>query len=546
MITPDPPSSPSHDNPVSGADGAAKPVPFRASCQRTRIFSDPAGVMLRLHQGAPGRHAPPIPTVMRISRHLLPLALLSAASLPAQADVRRAGESIREPSLRARVEWLAGGAVRGRAAAGPEGETTADSIAAVFRRAGLRAVGDGGRYIQRLPVDTTDVLASEPRLAMQANGRRTEWTYGVDFFSFAAPAGVEGEAVYVGPALPHPQPLGEGARGRIAIFHLAGRPADRSPAMSGAILAAVRSGSTGVLLVLDAGMDADSIARFAHQVDSTDPRVPIPVSAIRAEVAQSIFRAAGLDDAALRARSSTTPLPLPGVQLSMASPARTVRVAAPCVAAVLPGSDPVRRDEYVVLTARYGHWEGGGDSSGADDNASGTAVLLAAAEAFGQLRRAPPRSIVFLAVSGEGEPPRGCARWAAHPAIAGGRVVANIDLDLAGRGAPGAVTVLGREYSSLGEIVGRANASHPELGFPLPPPADPALHGIARGDHPSFDRAGVPVLLLTNLEPPGQHRVTGNSSRLNPETLTRVARLLFYTAHAAASEPALIGWYAGG
>jgi hypothetical protein len=482
---------------------------------------------------------------MRIrSRHLLPLVLLSAASLHAQADVRRAAESIREPSIRDRVAWLAGDATRGRAATGPELETAADSIAAVFGRAGLLAAGDSGRYIQRFTFDATDVSPSERRFSMRADGRRTEWQYARDYFSFAAQTEAEGEAVYLGPALP--QPLGEGARGHIAVFHLAGSLVDGSPAMNGAIRAALRAGSTGVLFVLDPAMDADSIAWFAHQAESANPLVPIPVFGIRTEVAQSIFRAAGLNDETLRARSSTTPLPLPGVQLSMAAPARIVSVAAPNVVAVLPGADPARRDEYVVLTAHFDHAGAGRADMGADDDASGTAALLAAAEAFGRLRRAPARSIVFLAVSAEERDLRGSAHWAAHPTVAGGRVVASINLGMVGRNAPGTLTVMGQGYSSLGETVARANAAHPELGFQLPSQVDPALHWFARGDHAGFVRAGVPALLFTTLEPPDSHHVTGDPSRLNTEKLTRVARLVFYTAHAAASEPALIGWYAGG
>lgn len=504
-----------------------------------------------------GRSRPPRPAdpdPMRIrSRHLLPLALLSAASLHAQADVRHAAEGIREPSLRARVEWLAGDATRGRPTPGPELETRADSIAAVFRRAGLRAAGDSGSYLQRFTFDATDVSPSERRFSMQADGRRTEWRYGEDYFSFAASGAAEGEAVYVGPALPQPQPLGEGARGRIAVFHLAGSPVDRFPTMNGAISAAVRAGSTGVLFVLDAGMDADSIAWFAHQVESTNPLIAIPVFGVRAEAAESIFRAAGLTDEALRARSSTTPLPLSGVRLSMAAPARAVKAAASNVVAVLPGFDPARRDEYVVLTAHFGHAgvrransRGGSIYNGADDNASGTAALLAAAEAFGRLRRAPARSIVFLAVSAEERNLRGSAHWAAHPTVAGGRVVANINLDMVGRNAPGTLTVMGQEYSSLGETLARANAAHPELGFQLRSEVDSALHWFARSDYASFVRAGVPVLFLTTLEHPDHPRAPNDPSRLDTETLTRVARLLFYTAHAAASEPALIGWYAGG
>ncbi|HEX8394541.1 MAG TPA: M28 family peptidase, partial [Longimicrobium sp.] len=426
------------------------------------------------------------------------------------------------------------------------------SIAGIFRRAGLRPAGDSGSYLQRFTFAAVDVPAAERRFTMDAGGRQTAWTYGADYFSFAAQTAAEGEAVYVGPALPQPSELGEGARGRIAVFHLGGSPVDGVGAMTGAVVSAMRAGSSGVLLVLDPAIDADSVEWFAHQMEGANPTAPLPVFGIRTEVAQSVFRAGGQDDAALRARSATLPLPLPGVRISMAAPARPVQVSAPNVVAVLPGSDPVLRDQYVVLTAHFDHvgvaHGADGDSiyNGADDNASGTAALLAAAEAFGRLRRAPARSVVFLAVSAEERNLQGSQYWVAHPSVPRERIVANINLDMVGRNAPDTLTVLGQEYSSLGELVARVNAAHPELRFHLQSQVDPALRWFGRSDQASFVAAGVPALFFSTMQHPDYHRVTDSPANLNTEKLARVARLLFYTAHAAASDPARPAWLPGG
>src|SRR6185437_3391159 len=82
-------------------------------------------------------------------------------------------------------------------------------------------------------------------------------------------------------------------------------------------------------------------------------------------------------------------------------------VTSPNVAAVLSGSDPKLAREYVVYTAHTDHLGIGtpidGDSiyNGAVDNASGTAALLEIAAAFSRLAKAPARSVLFLAVTGE-------------------------------------------------------------------------------------------------------------------------------------------------
>src|SRR5690606_12094854 len=96
------------------------------------------------------------------------------------------------------------------------------------------------------------------------------------------------------------------------------------------------------------------------------------------------------------------------VTVTARAPVHEPDIRAPNVVAVLPGSDPVLRDTYVVFSAHMDHVgigapDASGDSiyNGADDNASGTAALLEVAQAFAALEDRPARSLIFLAVSGE-------------------------------------------------------------------------------------------------------------------------------------------------
>src|ERR1700722_3660146 len=69
------------------------------------------------------------------------------------------------------------------------------------------------------------------------------------------------------------------------------------------------------------------------------------------------------------------------------------------VGAILPGSDPALKDDWIVLSAHYDHLGQTRDAMfpGADDNASGVAMLIEVAEAFALQKHKPKRTIVFVA-----------------------------------------------------------------------------------------------------------------------------------------------------
>jgi hypothetical protein len=105
-------------------------------------------------------------------------------------------------------------------------------------------------------------------------------------------------------------------------------------------------------------------------------------------------------------RGATLSFELP-IEASIETVTRHAAMSCANVAAMLPGSDPVLRNEHVVFTAHLDHLGVGepvdGDAiyNGAYDNASGVAALLEVARAFSDLPEPPPRSVVFVAVTGE-------------------------------------------------------------------------------------------------------------------------------------------------
>lgn len=177
---------------------------------------------------------------------------------------------------------------------------------------------------------------------------------------------------------------------------------------------------------------------------------------------------------------------------------RTYR--APNVIGIISGSDPALKDEYVVISAHLDHIgkgrPGGSDTiyNGAMDNASGVAIMLEAARALTADGKPPRRSIMFVALAGEEQGLLGSSYLARHPLVGGGKIVANVNLDM-----PlllydfQDIVAFGAEHSTMGPIVAAAAA---KMGVTLSPDPVPSENLFVRSDHYSFVKAGVPSVFL--------------------------------------------------
>lgn len=226
-------------------------------------------------------------------------------------------------------------------------------------------------------------------------------------------------------------------------------------------------------------------------------------------------------------------------------------IDAPNVAAVLTGSDPELRGEYVVFSAHMDHVgvrepDASGDSiyNGADDDASGTAAVMEIAEAFAALDEPPPRSAVFLLVSGEERGLHGSRAYADEPPepVASGRMVANLNMDMVGRNWPDTIVAIGKEHSDLGTTLERVNAAHPELGMTAIDDLWPEENFYFRSDHYSFARNGVPVLFFFNGTHADYHRPSDEVELIDADKGARLARLIFYLGLEIASAPEPPEW----
>jgi len=286
------------------------------------------------------------------------------------------------------------------------------------------------------------------------------------------------------------------------------------------------------------------------------PPQEIPVVGVLRSAAGELFAAEGLDiDVAAPAEPAAEFVPGVvdlGLDLTIRAMIERVEFHPPNVIGVLQGSDPELRDTYVVYSAHFDHVgigapDADGDSiyNGADDDASGTALVLEVARAFSSLPEPPRRSVVFLAVSGEEKGLLGARHWATHPTVPIEAVVANVNADMVGRNAPDTLIAIGGEYSSLGDLSANVAASHPDIGLVVAPDPDPSENAFFRSDHVAFVREGIPAIFYTTWLHDDYHAPSDEVDSIDADKLARVARLAFWVGWEVAQDPEPPAWNPG-
>lgn len=184
-------------------------------------------------------------------------------------------------------------------------------------------------------------------------------------------------------------------------------------------------------------------------------------------------------------------------------------------------------DRYIVVTAHYDHvgMRDGEIYNGADDNASGTAALLAIADFFARSR--PQHSIIFAALDAEEGGLRGARAFVENPPVPIESVVLNINMDMVGRNDAGELYVAGTaHYPQLLPYVQRiAQAAEVTL---IPghdrPAARPSDDWTNASDHAAFHRVGIPFLYFGVEDHPDYHQPTDELSGIQPGFYPRAVR----------------------
>lgn len=467
---------------------------------------------------------------------IVPLILwgLVAAAQPsggASAPVDEAIKQIRAEAIRAHIRFLADDLLEGRGTGTRGHELAAKYVAAQFEAMGLEPAGIGGTYFQPVPLRKIELVPEQSSLQLIREGKQHTLTFPQDFVmrgnELRTDSSVEAAVVFVGfgttaPELNYDDYVGVDVRGKV-VAYLYGAP-PRFPSTRRAYYSshevkaanAARRGAVGILYFFTPE-DQKRIPwrRVVPQVKEPGMRwldeKGMPNDAepeIRGRAllshsgAQALFAGApkSLEEVFAAARASQPQAFALPVTARIRTVSRHSLVQSPNVAAVLRGSDPRLRDDYVVYSAHVDHLGIGepvaGDAiyNGALDNASGTAALLEVARAFAHLPQPPRRSVLFLAVTGEEKGLLGSDYFAHYPTVPLTKIVANVNMDEAAILYPiRDVVPFGAEHSSLGEVVAQAAT---RLGLEVSPDPMPEEVIFIRSDQYSFVRQGVPAVFI--------------------------------------------------
>lgn len=208
---------------------------------------------------------------------------------------------------------------------------------------------------------------------------------------------------------------------------------------------------------------------------------------------------------------------------------------------VIPGTDPTVANEYVMIGAHFDHLgrstsgaldpdRGAEIRNGADDNASGTAAVLALARRLAQ--RPARRPIIVAHFSGEEEGLLGSAYMAEHPPVPLRQMVAMLNFDMVGRLRDDRVIVYGLATAAeMRQVVDSANVGV-NLKLSLVP------DGTGPSDHASFYLKDMPVLHFFTDVHPDYHRATDDADKINVAGLVRVVDLAERATRIIADRPA--------
>ena len=453
---------------------------------------------------------------------------LSAQQTPAGSPADRVAHAVDSNSLRAHFEFLADDAMEGRRPGTRGAELTAGYLAAQFRRLGLEPAGDSGTFYHQVPIIT---LTPKPTLRV-LGATPTELAYRDDYVLWSmrndAVTTLKAEMVFVGYGIVAPEHNWNDyhdidVKNKIVVV-LVNDPGIRdSTIFRGPILTyygrwtykieeAERQGASGILLVHTT--ESATYPWTTVQSGWTGPQVRIeepPTSLLVAgwlntETATRLLRQADQDLTRLMDLAATSQFRAVALPLEVEASIRSdiTRSETSNVLGRWPGRGPLAR-EAVLITGHYDHFGIGtpvdGDSiyNGAEDNASGTAAVLAAAESFVRSGVRTGRSIVFVGFTAEESGLLGSEALVAKPTIPLSRTAAILNLEVMNLyGRTQDVSALGLDQSSLGPVFRRAAAAE-RLGVSIN--KDALLHGsYFRSDHFPFARAGVPGTSIQNGE----------------------------------------------
>ncbi len=410
----------------------------------------------------------------------------------------------------------------GREAGTSGNQAAAQYVADKFAEYGLRPAGDEGSYFQWFDARQT-ALARTPTLEIlgEDGSSLLSLRYRADFRPLLGGKAGGGQAastlLYVRNLRAEDLRLG----GRVVLAQATANPLDD-------VADAERRGAGALLLMTSKWPSAMTIK--SNDLPLVSSRA-IPVYELTKEASDAILDLAGYRSWQLEDVPPAVPLPLSArVDVSLAV-TPTVRV--PNVLALLPGTDPQVSDQVLIIAAHLDHVGRLPDGTvypGANNDASGIAVLLEIARLWHSMGYQPRRTVLFAAWNGTELGLLGSKYYVTRPVFSLDMTAAMIQLDMVGQGR-GFYIIASSDKTEDARILAHLENAAPRVQGRLSFERD-----STSSDHRSFDLRGIPAVMLSWEEPQNTHRPEDTADTVSQDKLGTVGRVTALTLMTMADE----------
>jgi Zn-dependent M28 family amino/carboxypeptidase len=431
--------------------------------------------------------------------------------------------------IRADVKYLSSDALEGRGVGTKGGDLATEYIANQFAQAGAKPAGDNGTWYQRVPLVGIDPQPGT-QLSAAGAGKTVDFKWLDDFVGVdetQQPTGrFEADAVFVGHGITAPEWKwddfkGVDVNGKILVLFTNEPTSDNPKFFDGRALTyygrwtykyeeGLRHGARGVIIIHTtptAGYGWDVVRSSWGR---ENPYVKLAHGERALAFAGWLSRDAGEKLLAMSRHSvdellaasekpDFKPIDL-GIQIRGRTISKVRDLETRNVAAVVPGSDPKLKDEYVIYSAHWDHLGVGtpvsGDAiyNGAIDNATGCGILLELARAWAAMPHKPRRSALFLSVTAEEGGLKGSEYYGHHPLVPPARTAIDLNYDaIYPWGRAKSIEIAGAERTT---VLPLAENIAKRLELAIQPDPHPEQGHYFRSDHFSFAHAGIPAFSI--------------------------------------------------
>lgn len=470
------------------------------------------------------------------------------------------------------VDYLASDSMKGRNTPSPELDKAADYIANEFAAMGIQKVN--GSYFQNIPFCTKNLDVNNCKLSITLGNESKKFNLKTDYTPFenTADASIKSDIVFAGYGITAPEYNYDDyknidVKGKI-VFVLKHEPGEKDAksafdgendtkhsTLKSKVDNAKLHGAIGLLLVNDPlnhfmltpqGYPWPSLSKFLPQdnlpVEICIKENAIPTVQVGESVVKYLFGSVdSLKNIQRRIDENFSPksFQISSSTCELSTKLKTTDFVAKNVVGYIEGRNSKLKKELLVVGGHYDHvgymknHKEGEDYifNGADDNASGTAGVMAVAKAFLSMDKKPKRSILFILFAGEEKGLYGSDFYVENPLFPLNKTVAMLNLDMIGRNGSDSLEVEGEKQNP--DLFPLIKKEVNEVGLKL---IEPKEDMFGRSDHYNFFKNGITAVDITSGLHKDYHTVRDNPNTIIPQKVVLISQLAFRVGWGIANE----------